>query len=187
MYDYLITLKRPDYKVIDIFSQLLYLVAFSAFIFFASRSANVVNMYWLAALVILIAFVVVNHKKKKEGLAYFTPGLAIAAVTWLIGEHSNWIMFALFAACTLLERELKFKKEVGFSGEEVVFNTLFKKRYGYNDFKNILIKDGLLTMDFCNNKIVQHEIDGDVSKEIEEEFNLFCKTQIENAPPPEQE
>jgi len=187
VYDYLITLKRPDYNVIDIISQLLYLVAFSAFIFFASRTVNLVNMYWLAAFIILVVYVVVKQKKKKEGLAYYTPGLAIAAVTWLIGEHTNWIMFALFAACTLIERELKFKKEVGFSNEEVVFNTLLKKRYEYNAFRNVLIKDGLLTMDFSNNKIVQREIDGEVTNEIEEEFNAFCKTKIENAPAPEQE
>ncbi len=186
MYDYLIALKRPDYKIIDIISQLLYLVAFSAFIFFASRTVNLVNIYWLAAFIILVAYVVIKQKKKKEGLAYYTPGLAIAAVAWVSGEHTNWIMFVLFAACTLIERELKFKKEVGFSNEEVVFNSLLKKRYEYNAFKNVLIKDGLLTMDFSNNKVVQREIDGEVTNEIEEEFNAFCKTKIENAPPPEQ-
>lgn len=178
VYDYLITLKRPDYKVVDIISQLLYLIAFAAFIFFATKSSSIVNAYWVAAIIIVMCYLYVRVKKARKGLAYYTPGLAIAAITWVVGPHTNWLMFVLFIACTLIERELKFNKEVGFTPAEVAFNTLFKKHYEWHELRNVLIKDGILTLDFKNNKVVQKEIEGDVSAAIEREFNEFCRQQL---------
>jgi energy-coupling factor transporter transmembrane protein EcfT len=178
VYDYLISLRRPDYKVVDIISQLLYLIAFAAFIFFATKSAGIVNAYWIAAIIIVVCYLYVRVKKARKGLAYYTSGLAIAAITWVAGPNTNWLMFALYLACTLLERELKFHKEVGFTPDEVVFNTLFKKHYEWPEFRNVLIKDGILTLDFKSNKVVQKEIEGDVPAEIEREFNEFCRQQL---------
>lgn len=178
VYDYLITLKRPDYKVVDMISQLLYLIAFAAFIYFAAKSPAIINAYWLAAIIVLICYIVVKLKIKRNGFAYYTPGLAIASVAWVAGPNGNWLMFALYAACTLLERELKFRKEIGFTTDEVAFNTLFKKIYDWSDFSNVLIKDAILTLDFKSNKVLQKEIEGDVPAEIEREFNEFCKEQM---------
>ena len=47
------------------------------------------------------------------------------------------------------------------------------KKYQWNELSNVIIKDGLLTMDFKNNKLIQGEI---VNDEINEEgFNEFAK------------
>ncbi len=178
VYDYLITLKRPDFKAVDIISQLLYLIAFATFIYLATKAPVFVNIYSIAALIILVIFILVKLKTKRQGKAYFTPGLAIATLTWLFGFYPSWIMFALYAACTLIERELKFNKEIGFTPEEVVLNTLVKKHYDWNEFRNLLIKDGILTLDFKTNKIIQKEIDGEVSDTMQQEFNDFCREQL---------
>ena len=178
VYDYLITLKKPAYKAIDLVSQLLYLVAFATFIFFATKAPGIVSVYWISALIILVIFVYQKLKISRKERVYYTAGLAIAAITFAAGPNRNWLLFVLYVACLLLERELKFHKEIGFTSEEIVFNTLVKKHYDWTDINNVLIKDGLLTMDFRNNKVVQKEIEGDVSKAIEEEFNTFCTVQI---------
>ncbi|MCY7422164.1 MAG: hypothetical protein LH478_10540 [Chitinophagaceae bacterium] len=179
VYDYLISLKRPDYKIIDLVSQLLYLVAFATFIFFATKSQGIVNGYWLSALILLVIFLYLKFKIARKKRAYYTAGLAIAAITFLAGPNRNLFIFFFYVASLLIERELKFHKEIGFTEKEIVFNTLISKQYDWADMNNVLIKDGLLTLDFKNNKVIQKEIEGDVSKEIEQEFNSFCIVQVE--------
>jgi len=50
----------------------------------------------------------------------------------------------------------------------------------WNELNNVILKDGILTIDFRNNKIVQAEID-DVSNTInEKEFNDFCSQQLKD-------
>lgn len=177
VYDYLITLKRPDYKIIDLVSQLLYLIAFATFIFFATRSPGIVNVYWLSALIMVVIFLYLKITARQKRV-YYTAGLAIAAITFAAGPNTNLLLFFFYVACLLIERELKFHKEIGLTEKEIVFNTLFKKHYDWADMNNVLIKDGMLTLDFKSNKVMQKEIEGDVSKELEEEFNAFCKVQV---------
>jgi len=55
------------------------------------------------------------------------------------------------------------------------FNTFPKKTYQWNEVTNVILKDGILTVDLRNNKIFQKEIETDVSPMVEHEFNDFCK------------
>jgi len=50
----------------------------------------------------------------------------------------------------------------------------------WNEVNNVLIKDGLITIDQKNNKLFQKEIDAGVSLQVENEFNAFCKHQLQN-------
>ncbi len=50
------------------------------------------------------------------------------------------------------------------------------KKYKWNELKNVILKDDMLTMDFKNNKLMQAEI---VNADIDEsEFNAFAKKQL---------
>jgi hypothetical protein len=81
-------------------------------------------------------------------------------------------IFYIIAA--LLERQLKFPQEIGFSKDAVTFNTFPSKHYNWQQLKNVILKDNILTLDFKNNKIFQKETESDVSAETEKEFNEFC-------------
>jgi len=79
----------------------------------------------------------------------------------------------------LLEKQARFALEIGFTSDRIVFNTLFKRRFRWTDFSNIMLKEGLLTLDFKNNKIFQKETideDGDAD---EDEFNEYCRKQLQ--------
>jgi hypothetical protein len=79
----------------------------------------------------------------------------------------------------LLEYQAKYSIEIGFSDKEVLINSLFKKRYQWKQFNNIVLKDGLLTLDFTNNRVLQREIEDDGESEADEdEFNLYCEQQL---------
>lgn len=73
-------------------------------------------------------------------------------------------------------------EEVGFSEQRILVKKLFSKTIQWNELSNAMIKDGLLTLDFKNNKLFQAETDDDEDNDeydaSEEEFNAFCKAHL---------
>lgn len=57
-----------------------------------------------------------------------------------------------------------------------VKKTFSNKKYTWQDFSNIVLKDNLLTLDFKNNKVVQLEIEENGVEE--ENFNAFCREKL---------
>jgi hypothetical protein len=178
VYDYLITLKKPNYKLPDQVSQLLYVFALLAFGFFYYQFQRSGIVYIVIAVAILLAWAWTLRKKAKKGEAFFRLGLLIAAVGWVVGPERNIWMGLLYAVAGLLEKQVKFPKEIGFSPDEISFNTLPRKVISWRDVTNVLIKDSLITIDQKNNKLFQKEIEGFVTKDIEKEFNEFAAENI---------
>lgn len=178
VYDYLITLKKPDYRLIDQLSQFMYLFALVVFgyYYYHFPKSGAAYLYFGAGIVLTWIYALV--KKRMKGQAFFRFGLLIGAAGWLVGSQTNLLMGILYAIAGLLEKQVKFPKEIGFSESEISFNTFPKKVLMWNEINNALIKDGLITIDLKNNKLFQKEIEGDVSADIEKEFNDFCKQQI---------
>ena len=53
-----------------------------------------------------------------------------------------------------------------------------KKHIEWSQLNNIILKDGLLTIDFKNNKFIQQFIDDTNTALNEQEFNDFCGQQL---------
>jgi hypothetical protein len=180
VYDYIITLKRPNYNAVDQVSQLLYIFAILAFgyLFYLYGKAGVA---WLVVIIaVLVTWVFTVRKKELKGIAYFRLGLLFAAIGWVIGPQQNIWMGLLFAIAAIIEKQVKFPSEIGFSKEEIAYNTFpNKKKIQWSELNNVILKDGLLTLDHKNNTLVQKEIDEAVSPLLENEFNNFCRGQLE--------
>lgn len=63
---------------------------------------------------------------------------------------------------------------------DIVYPSVPKKSIKWQDLNNLLLKDGLLTIDLKNNKLMQQEIDPLGGKIDEKEFNTFCRQQLLN-------
>ena len=179
VYDYLITLKKPDYRLVDQVSQILYLFALLIFAFFYYHHPTTGAVYLFVDAAILLSWTITRIKKTKKGIAFFRLGLFFAALGWILGVERNWWMAVLYIVAGLLEKQVKFPAEIGFSENEISFNSLPRKVLHWRDIKNVLIKDGLITIDQTNNKLFQKEIEGYVTNDIENEFNEFCSKQIQ--------
>ncbi|MBE7169687.1 MAG: hypothetical protein INR73_03810 [Williamsia sp.] len=105
--------------------------------------------------------------------------LMAAGLTWFaVPGLVAWIGLPVLVLA-LLERPAKLPLEIGFTDDRIVINNLFKKRFHWNDFHNIILKDGLLTLDFKNNKLIQREtLDDDEDDASEDEFNAYCKLRL---------
>ena len=95
--------------------------------------------------------------------------------------YLNWL-FIPFALMGLFERQAKMPLEVGFTDSEIVINTLIRRRYKWNDFNNIVLKDDLLTLDFKTNRLLQRETVDEEGDAEEDEFNVYCREQLQGKP-----
>ncbi len=103
---------------------------------------------------------------------------ATAAILLLIATH-NPVFPALILLLGLVLHYSYIAPVVEIDKDLIVVKKTFSnKKYPWQDFSNIVLKDNLLTLDFKNNKVVQLEIEE--SGVDEEEFNAFCREKLES-------
>ncbi|ANH81930.1 hypothetical protein A8C56_13980 [Niabella ginsenosidivorans] len=68
---------------------------------------------------------------------------------------------------------------IAVSKETVRYPSFPVKKIGWNRISNLILKDDILTIDLKNNKIYQHFVKYTDQVVDEEEFNEFCKRQLE--------
>lgn len=179
VYDFVITLKRPNYKLVDRVSQLLYVFALAVFGFFIYSYPGASAPYMVISTGIIITWIITLLRKTKHKQAMFRTGLVFAAVGWIAGPEVNWWMAGLYMLAALLERQAKFPQEIGFGKTDIAFNTFPRKKITlWHELNNVVLRDGLITLDYKDNKLMQKEVDDDVSPQLEAEFNNFCSCML---------
>ncbi len=182
-YDFVVTLKHQDYKLYNLISVLLCVMAVTAFVVamlhVQFETFNWVNIF-LTTFIIVSLIISLIRIKQETYILTFKWSLFAAAFLWLLYPLHVPAIGIFYIIAALLERQIKFPQEIGFSKEAVTFNTFPFKSYAWEQLKNVILKDNILTLDFINNKILQKETESDVSPETEKEFNEFCKQQLAN-------
>lgn len=176
IYNYVVTLKNQQTRYLDIIGLLLSFISIVCFIEQLLKSQDVGFAYLLGSLFVA-SFLAWNvyQSRIKHRKVYYSRALLISALVWMKMPYFQWLSFALIILA-LLEYQAKYAIEIGFSEREIVMNTLLKKRYRWQQLTNVVLKDGLLTMDFVSNKVLQREVEDDEEDDAEEEeFNAFCQ------------
>jgi hypothetical protein len=180
-FDFVVSLQRPDFKKYDIISFLLLTSAAFVFLFFFFINDAHFWLHIVSALVIIFQVIYNFYDRKKGEYCDHRISFAIACITFFFIPSKNFIVIIialLYGVLALLERQIKFPEEIGFNKSGITINAIYKKHYEWNFINNIILKDGLLTIDYKNNKIFQKEIEEEVSPVLEEEFNEFCRLQL---------
>jgi hypothetical protein len=137
---------------------------------------NEIIIPYIAGVIFIIALIgwnmYVYYNRDKE--IYYSKALLIAGLVWTKMPYMQWLI-AVFALLAILEYQAKLAPEIGFSSDHIVFNGLFKKKYNWSEIDNVILKDGLLTVDFKNNKLFQKEIDSGENEAGEQEFNEWAR------------
>ena len=165
--------KEVSYKRISIFLLLLNLVG----ILFISYLQDFKNRgpLFMSVIVVVSAFIYFYFKNKNEkfilAAAFFVLSFAwINTGYWAIGLLN--IIFMLLHFVSLQ------KPIVTINETQVIYPSFPKKKIDWQELSNLILKDGLLTIDFKNNRIIQQPI-ADTSSTIDEkEFNEFCRQQL---------
>jgi len=180
VYQYIVTLKKDNETAIDVINVILCLVSSVIFSFTEFTKHTSTFIFTIASLLI-IAGVVFNlyRKIKAKKTVRFRGLLLITGMCWIGMPYLKWLSI-LFVILFFLEFQAKRPLEVGFTDSNVVINSLVKRTFTWNDFNNIILKDGLLTLDFRNNTLFQKEaLDDDEPDAEEDEFNDYCRMKLE--------
>lgn len=179
VYEYVVTLRNSNRKLIDRFSLLL--IGTSVILFLAEYLQSA-EKRWVQILGVglILGLVALNfYLKRKHGKdVYYNYALYFTALVWATMPQYQWLSI-FFVIMGLIERQAKKNLEIGFSSHSIVFNSFPRKIYKWKDFSNIILRDNLLTLDFLNNKIFQRETIDEESDCDENEFNDYCREKLE--------
>ena len=178
-YDYVVTLKRENARKTDAVSFLLIIFSILAFCYMQIR--NGFDGFQSTAAVILIIGLLLNLKVlQKEKEMQFRNWLFAAGIFWLGMPFFQW-MFIPFVFFALFEAQAKYPLEIGFYEGGILLNTLIKKKFSWHSLQSVILKGGLLTLDFKDNKLIQKEVlDEDEPDAPEDEFNDYCRSKLVN-------
>jgi len=182
-YQYVVILKKDGDRAVDNLSALLCFGSAVIFLLTQLRSSRL--WYYPGAFSILLAggliynLFIRGRRRKPVRYKYL---LMLAALGWFGMPGVPWVGI-LFLGLAFLEHQTKRPLEIGFDPDRVVINTLIRRRHDWSVFNNVLLKDGLLTLDFKNNRLFQKEVieDDDDDNADEEEFNAWCHERLGSA------
>jgi hypothetical protein len=178
-YDYVIRLQRPNYRAINFISQILLLLFVLAFVYYCwlvGWNSNVLMQSLV--LLIVVGLWLFNVTRGRGEVVYYRLPLIIAALGWVFLPFGWQWVAVVYALMGILERQIKFPDEIGFTREKVVRNTFPRKTYEWIDIDNVMIRNNLFTLDLRNNKLVQRELETPVNATLQEEFNTYCRQQL---------
>jgi hypothetical protein len=190
-YQYVVILKRESERTTDVLSFLLCLLSSISFLYSAAApvldSGNAGgSSYFLGGIaVVLLAGVIFNVVNRRSGRARirYRYLLLLATLGWLAMPVLPYLA-GLFVVLAFLEYQTKRPLEIGFDSDRVVINSMIRRQYDWSDFSNIVLRDGLLTMDFKDNRLLQKEVvdeDEDDDDVEEKEFNDYCQARLLDA------
>ena len=129
----------------------------------------------MAAIAIFSAFISFYFKNKNERPT-LTGVFFVLSLAWILAGY--WVAGLLNALFMILHTAALQKPVVSINESRVIYPSFPKKKIDWQELSNLIIKDGLLTIDFKNNRIIQQHI-ADISSTIDEkEFNDFCRQQL---------
>ena len=168
-------LKNESSRYVNVFG---FLLTVGSAILFAREMIfrNQVVLPYLAGIIFIVGLLIWNaylyYNTDKE--IYYSKALLIAGLVWTKMPYFEWLVI-VFAFLALLEYQAKRPVEVGFAEDHIVLNRLFKKKIGWSEIDNVVLRDGWLTVDFKNNRLLQREIDTGESEASDEEFNEWVR------------
>jgi len=172
---YVIILKNRKLKTYTLISWLIIGLNFLAFLYLGiSGYAGAKNLPLYAAglLFVIFLFRFISKRETVENDC-LNLSFSVAIIAWIILQF-YWaavIIFILF----LFEDISRRKLTVLVFEDRIVYPSFPKRIIEWKELNNMILKDGLLTIDLKSDKLFQNEI---LSPTSEIDFNEFCEVQI---------
>jgi hypothetical protein len=170
-----ITLKNVKLRNYHLISRIFAFINIITLLFLAAiafeKHRTLLIFMLSAALLFLIAEMITrfNPVNKKKLAA---PVYILAAVVWI-----KWELYPIAALVVFFYLLYYFstrKFEVFISADHIIYPSFPKRSIRWSELENIILKDGILTIDFKNNKLIQNEIEGN-DRIDEKKINSFCR------------
>ena len=172
---------RKRVELLGLISAIIFLLILSIRIYEypSSRIFNLLVFVSVSGMTIYQVRQFLKSKKNSMRPVYLVAALSLL----LIPPVSGFLLF--FLAMALLEKFALMPEEIGFGEKEIVISGLWPKKIRWSELNNVIWKDGIITIDYKNNNLLQRETDDDEEDEdydaTEEEFNDYCEEQLRKA------
>lgn len=184
-YDFIIVVKQPaSYYYIDWISQLMLFMAIAAYGMEGVARINSHETFVMASPYFLISAAIIAwwiycYRQSAEGKTpFYRFGLLLAALGWYLYPHGTTLAIVYLVAA-VLEKPVKVQPEYAFDEESIVYNSFPEKKYAWSEVTNVVLKNAILTIDLKNNKLIQKEVNDEVSAKNEKDFNGFCTQRLQ--------
>jgi hypothetical protein len=157
------------------FAVLLLIINYIFFFLFAYNRVAAKECTLLRCILIPAALIAVGlvygwrSKKRGEAVLYL---YIIAAALWV--GNGQYIAAAVMAPLALLyyfaDKDFTFR----FTNEHITISTFPPRKYVWTDLQNVILKDGILTIDQKNNRIFQMDLSEEKLPFEEGELTGFC-------------
>ena len=173
---YELVLKNEKQRSYLRFSWLM-IIANLAFFVYLSASTWFKNsgplLYVLLAIVAIVVIRSSKEQKKKPGLYIL---FLIIILGWINTRVYWWMAIPIFTLM-ILDEIARREFVVKVLADKILYPSFPYREIKWNELSNVILKDRVLTIDFKNNKIIQHEIFNEQGVD-EKEFNQFCHQQL---------
>jgi hypothetical protein len=113
-------------------------------------------------------------RKSVNGFPQLMWPIAIAGLAWFLIPKGFFIAIVYLIAA-VFEKQSQIPIEIGLDSSGITFNHFPQKFYPWDQIQQLIIKDGLVTIDYKNNRIFQKELENTTTKEEETEVNQYCQ------------
>ena len=170
--------KVKQYNRFAIFIILLNLLVLLAVSYFSAESRIRVYAFFgslTIAVTLIVMFFLVRRKQHTESI-YLLAGLFFSFLTWMqVGNVWASIIIVLLMLLYIIAKKPVI---IHFENDQIVYSTIPKKSVSWDQLSNVMLKDGLLTIDYRSNKIMQAEIVDLAGMINEKDFNEFCSQRL---------
>jgi hypothetical protein len=166
----------PDTRNTDVIVLRTLLLASAVWIFLSGTSAADWFRY-AAALVLLLLALLARFLLMRTTAGYHK--IVMLGALLLLAATRNLYHAPLFVLFASLPRFFYGDAQIRISDVGVALPGLIRrKQHAWSQLSNLILKDGLLTIDFVNNRLVQLPLDGSKNSVDEFAFNDFCRKQL---------
>lgn len=177
--NFIFCLKNEKLKTYEKVSWFLILLNISIFLYLGLMFIDAANAKWFfigTALLLFAALYSFFGKKYKQRELNYNISFAVSAFTWF---EAGFIWPGIINILLLVfEIISKRKFEIVVNESFIHYPSFPKKEIEWCELTNILLKDGILTIDLKNNKLIQVNIEESASSIDEKYFNDFCKERL---------
>jgi hypothetical protein len=175
-------IQNERYEYVKVFS--LSLLILNTIALFYVGLAFTKNDALLWAILCLIAVIAWFFKMQPKYPQFNILGIgAFWAIMGWSFMHQFWVAIVLLLLMVMgsfIRKRFVFT----FDSQCISINTFPPTIFKWHQLNNVILRDGILTVDFRNNKLLQGEIINTTNNYIsEQEFNEFCRLMLNNVQP----
>jgi len=159
----------------------LLIILFNCFVFaYLAVTRSEIRFRCIGVVTWIFALFVIQHFAKKRGKDFSAEGGSILIIIAVYLSFQYWWPAAVMVILAILYIISIRQFILSVNASHIIFPSFPKRTIQWNELNNVMMKDGLLTLDFKNNKLIQVFINKDRNDHDvdESDFNDFCRRQL---------